>query len=112
VADAVVSQRILDDGSIVVDLRGELDIAVNDALRHVLVDTIATRRPPHLGVNMRHVTFVDSTGIGALLAGYNAANAAGVGYAVRSVASFVEKQLRTTDLHDRLVAPGGDARSR
>jgi hypothetical protein len=60
---------------------------------------------------MRHVSFVDSTGMGALLAGYNAAKAAGVGYAV-PVASFVEKQLRTTGLYDRLVPPGNDAHPR
>jgi anti-anti-sigma factor len=111
VADAVVSQRILDDGSIIIDLRGELDIAVNDALRHVLVDTITTRRPSHLVVNMGHVTFVDSTGVGAFLAGYNAANAAGVEYALHD-ASFLEKQLRTTGLYDRLVPPGSEARPR
>ena len=106
-ADAVIRQRILDDGTVVIDLRGELDIAVNDALRDVLVDTIATRRPPRLVVNMLHVTFVDSTGMGALLAGYNAAHAAGVEYQVRDVAPFVEQQLRTTGIYDRLVSRQG-----
>ena len=67
-ADAVVSQRVLDDGTVVIDLRGELDIAVNDALRDVLVDTITTRRPPRLIINMRHVAFIDSTGLSALVA--------------------------------------------
>jgi anti-sigma B factor antagonist len=50
--------------------------------------------------------------MGALLAGYNAANAAGVGYAVRDVAAFVEKQLRIAGLYEHLVLPGGDGRSR
>jgi anti-sigma B factor antagonist len=107
VADAVVSQRVQDDGTVVLDLRGELDIAVNDALRDVLVDTITTRRPPRVVVNLRHVTFIDSTGMTALLAGYNAARQHGVGYEVHEVAPFVERQLRTTGVYDQLVTGGG-----
>src|SRR3954471_21604230 len=102
-ADAVVSQRVLDDGTVVIDLRGELDIAVNDALRDVLVDTITTRRPPRVVVNMRHVVFVDSTGMGAIVAGYNAAKDAGVRFDVREIAPFVADQLRATGLHALLT---------
>jgi anti-sigma B factor antagonist len=105
VAHALVSQRHHQDGTVVLELRGELDIAVNDALRDVLVDTIRTRRPPGVVVSMRHVTFVDSTGIGALVAGYNAARIAGVRYVVQDVAPFVEKQLRTTGIYEQLVSP-------
>lgn len=102
-ADAVVSQRVLDDGTVVIDLRGELDIAVNDALRGVLVDTITTRRPPGVVVNMRHVVFVDSTGMGAIVAGYNAAKDAGVRFDVQEVAPFVADQLRATGLYELLI---------
>jgi anti-sigma B factor antagonist len=102
-ADAVVSERVLDDGTVVIDLRGELDIAVNDALRDVLVDTIRIRQPPCLVVNMRHVVFVDSSGMGALVAGYNAATDAGVGFEVREIAPFVAQQLRATGLYQLLT---------
>jgi anti-sigma B factor antagonist len=104
-ADAVVSQRVLDDGTVLIDLRGELDIAVNDGLREFLVDTITTRRPPRVIVSLQHVVFVDSTGMGALVAGYNAAKQAGVGFELRQIAPFVEKQLRTTGLYERLMQP-------
>jgi anti-anti-sigma factor len=107
-ADAVVSQRVLDDGTVVIDLRGELDVAVNDALRDILVDTITTRRPPRVVVSMRHVVFVDSTGMSALLAGYNAAKEAGIGYEIREIAPFVEEQLRATGVYELLARqPGG-----
>jgi anti-sigma B factor antagonist len=106
-ADAVVSRRVLDDGTVVIDLRGELDVAVNDALCDVLVDTITTRRPPRVVVNMRHVVFVDSTGMSALLAGYNTAKHAGVAYEVREVAPFVEKQLRVTGVYELLAQRPG-----
>jgi anti-anti-sigma factor len=106
-ADAVVRRRALEDGTVVIDLRGELDVAVNDALRDILVDTITTQRPPRVVVNMRHVVFVDSTGMSALLAGYNTATHAGVGYEVREIAPFVEKQLRATGVYELLAQRPG-----
>ena len=103
-ADAVVSQRVIDNGAVVVDLRGEIDIAVNEAVRDLLVDIITTRRPPCVIVNMRHLVFIDSTGLSALIAGYHAATSAGVGFEVREMAPLIERQMRATGLYD-LMAP-------
>jgi anti-sigma B factor antagonist len=103
VASAMVGRRLLDNGTVVLDLRGELDVAVNDALRDVLEQTIRRERPPMVVVNMRHVSFVDSTGMGALVAGLNAARDQDVRFAVRDVAPFVEKQLRIAGLYETLV---------
>ena len=106
--NAVAKRTVLDDGTVVLVLHGELDIAVNDALRDILVDTITVQRPPRIVVNMRHVAFVDSTGISALLAGYNAAREAGVVYEVSDLAPFIEQQLKATGVLDRLVTPDTD----
>ncbi|GIF62036.1 hypothetical protein Ais01nite_00710 [Asanoa ishikariensis] len=106
-ANAMVSRRLLDDGTVVLELRGELDVAVNDALRDVLEQTIRIERPPLLVVDMRHVTFVDSTGMGALVAGLNAAREHQVRFGVHAVAPFVEKQLRIAGLYEALVLPQG-----
>ena len=81
---------------------GELDLASEQAFKALLVD-LAEEAPPAIIVDMRHVTFIDSTGIGALVAGYHAAHTAGVAYRVGRVAPFVERQLRTTGLYERLV---------
>ncbi|GIF75426.1 STAS domain-containing protein [Asanoa siamensis] len=102
-ASAVVGRRLLDDGTVVLDLRGELDVAVNDALRDVLEQTIRNDPPPAVVVNMKFVTFVDSTGLGALVAGLNAAREQQVRFVVRDVAPFVEKQLRIAGLYETLV---------
>jgi anti-anti-sigma factor len=101
--DAVVSRKELADGTVVIDLRGELDLAINDALRALLVDT-AAQRPAGIVVDMLHVSFVDSTGIGALAAGYTAAGNAGVPFTVRHLAPFVADQLRLTGLYEHLVS--------
>ena len=103
-ASAVVTEHDLDDGTLIVDLHGELDIAVNDGLRDILVDKIRSRRPPRIVVNMRHVAFVDSTGIGALLAAHNVARAVGVHFEVREMAPFVERQLHVAEAFDSLVS--------
>jgi anti-sigma B factor antagonist len=107
VASAMVSRRLLEDGTVVLDLRGELDVGVNDALRDVLEQTIRIQRPPMVVVNMRHVTFVDSTGMGALVAGLKAAREEQVRFLMQDVAPFVEKQLRITGLYDTLMSPQG-----
>jgi anti-anti-sigma factor len=104
-AGALVSERFLEDGTMVLELRGELDLAVDDALREVLIDTIRTRRPPGVIVSVRHVPVADSTAMGALVAGHNAARIAGIRYVVQYVAPVVEKQLPIAGIHERLVSP-------
>ena len=52
---------------------------------------------------MLYVTFIDSTGIGALAAGYNAAHAHGVRFEVRQARPFILTQLRQTGLYEALV---------
>ncbi|MEV4537487.1 STAS domain-containing protein [Asanoa sp. NPDC049518] len=104
-ARAMVSRRLLDNGTVVLELRGELDVAVDNALRDVLEQTIRIQRPPSVVVDMRHVTFVDSTGMGALVAGLNEARTHQVRFSVQAVAPFVEKQLRIAGLYETLVSP-------
>jgi anti-anti-sigma regulatory factor len=52
------------------------------------------------------VTFIDSTGLSALIAGRYAAQTVGVAYAVRHPSDFVATQLRQTGLYDALVSGG------
>lgn len=98
-AEAVVSQHTRSDGTIVVSVRGELDMGTEDGLRSLLVDLASRVRPPSIVINMADLTFVDSTGIGALAAGYNAAIEHRVGFLVRDLAPAVEKQLRIAGLY-------------
>src|SRR2546423_15566130 len=92
--DAVVNRSVQSDGTVVVELRGELDLAINEALRLLLVGTATPVRPPRIVVDMLHVSFVDSTGVGALAAGYSAARAAGAEVSRRDRSPFIPEQLR------------------
>jgi anti-sigma B factor antagonist len=90
------------DGSIVVEIRGELDVSTVERLRQVLTDAAALR-PRRIVVDLAHVTFIDSTGLGALVRGHSAAHALGVGYLARHPSPFVALQLRKIGLYDTLI---------
>jgi anti-anti-sigma factor len=91
------------DGGVVVEIRGEIDMACADRLSGVLVTTATRQRPARVVVDLMHVTFIDSTGIGALVAGRNAAHALGIPFTVRRPSTFVVSQLRQTGLYDALA---------
>lgn len=74
-ASAVVERHVREDRCAVIELRGELDLASQVALRHPLLDLVRDN-PPAIPVNMQHVSFIDSTGFGALVARYKAARGA------------------------------------
>ena len=99
------------DGAIVVDVRGTLDAATVDALREALISTLQSERPTTMIVDLTFVTFMDSMGIGTLVAGYNAAREAGARFELRNPSEFVHQQLRVTGLAEMFGLPDpGDAR--
>jgi anti-anti-sigma factor len=102
-ADALINSRRAPDGSVLVEVRGEIDIETSKRLSDILVDTAKRLMPVRIVVDLLHVTFIDSTGIGALAAGRNAAQRMGLAFAVRKPNAFVAGQLRQTGLLDDLM---------
>ena len=86
-----------------VEVRGEVDIVNAQRLRQVLADA-SSRRPAVILVDLLRVTFIDSTGTGALVAGCNSARGLGVRFAVWPASPFVVAQLRQTGLYGTLAA--------
>jgi anti-sigma B factor antagonist len=103
--DALVTSQRLADGAAIIDVRGELDVTTVSAFRTVLVDTITRERPASVIVDMLHVSFMDSTGIGALVIGYNAARELGAKFMVRNPSPFVFRQLHITGLTEVFGLP-------
>nr|WP_240940065.1 STAS domain-containing protein [Planosporangium flavigriseum] len=101
-----MNTRRLADGAVAIELRGEIDVSHADELRTKLIGIATNLRPVRIVVDMLHVTFVDSSGIGALAAGQNAARTVGVGFAVTNPASFVRQQLRMMGLTDAFGVQG------
>ena len=102
-AGALISTTRAADGGVTVEVRGDVDVSSADRLRHVLTDTAALR-PARIVVDLLHVTFIDSTGIGALIAGRNTALGLGIGFALRQPSAFVAGQLRQTGLYPAMVS--------
>ncbi|MBU2667677.1 STAS domain-containing protein [Actinoplanes bogorensis] len=65
--------RSLDtDGAAVVTVEGEIDFSNADELAGCVRDAVAEWSPPIVRVDLRSATFIDSTGLGALIEGYRA----------------------------------------
>ncbi|MEV4641497.1 STAS domain-containing protein [Actinoplanes sp. NPDC049548] len=94
----------------VVRVRGELDMDTAASLRQVLVDQVERGGLRELVVDLAHLIFMDSTGIGALVAGYGAAQQAGVRFVVRNPSEFVYRQLAITGLAELFGCPGPTSR--
>ncbi len=106
--EAVMTTRRQADGATVVDVRGVLDAATVDALRNALLGTLAADRPRAMIVDLTYVTFMDSLGVGALVAGYNAARELGSTFVLRNPSAFVHRQLRVTGLAEMFgLSPAG-----
>ncbi|MFI5935229.1 STAS domain-containing protein [Actinoplanes sp. NPDC051494] len=103
--EAVMTTRRQADGAIVVDVRGMLDAATVDALRNAFVSTLHGQRPLSMIVDLTFVTFMDSMGVGALVAGYNAARETGTHFVLRNPSDFVHHQLRITGLAEMFGLP-------
>lgn len=56
------------DRAVSVTGHGEIDMTTVDALEHTLTTVLAQEKPLHIDVNLAEVTFMDSSGINALMA--------------------------------------------
>ena len=94
------------DGTVVVRLRGELDMATAPGLTRALT-TALDERPPALVLDLSELNFVDSTGIRVLITACRRAGSEGCSFVVRSPRRPVLKALRLTGV-DRLmvIEPG------
>jgi anti-sigma B factor antagonist len=62
-----------DDGTACVSVLGEIDFTNADEVAQTFRDAVAEWSPPVLRADLRGATFIDSTGLGALIEGYRAA---------------------------------------
>lgn len=86
------------DGIDVVTARGTLDIASAVRLRHVLTDPVLCSQPVVV-VDLNAVTFLDSTGIGTLVAGRRATQDRGARFVVVCDDGQALRTLKIVRLH-------------
>jgi anti-anti-sigma factor len=88
-----------------VAVSGEVDLATAEVLRDRLLGVLRDEAPTMLGVDLAGVTFLDCTGISALVAVRNAAVRAGRQIRVTHAQPIVRRVLDLTGLLDGITAP-------
>lgn len=88
----------LPGGVVEIALRGEIDFDTAHEVREAVAEALAKGRPSRIELNMRLVTFIDSVGISALVAGFQTAKVSNVQLVVTEPSRFVHRQLWVTGL--------------
>ena len=91
-------------GTSTVTLTGELDMACSPEIREMLLDEIGRPDVHRVIVDLTEVTFIDSSFISALVAGYHAAKAFGSEFVVANPMPRITKVLRVAGILDLLSA--------
>jgi anti-sigma B factor antagonist len=77
--DDIVTTLDHDARTATVALHGEIDVLTVDRVRAALAGALAAE-PQELTVDLSELRFIDSTGLGALIAGFQRARDAGVSF--------------------------------
>ena len=81
-------------------LSGEVDLAVAPALRQVGSEAVTEVAPGRLVVDVGEVTFIDSSGLGALIALRNAAQESGTSLVLVGVSPVVNRFFDLAGVRD------------
>jgi anti-anti-sigma factor len=100
-----IETSTLRDGVLEVVLRGEVDVDTAHEVRDIFATTLTQTRPRRIELNLRRVSFIDSVGISALVAGFQTAEVSGVKLVVTEPSRFVHRQLWVTGLLGLFGAP-------
>ena len=95
----------LPGGVVEIAPRGEIDVDTAYEVREAIANALTAGRPARIHLNMRLVTFIDSVGISALVAGFQTAAVSSVKLVVTEPSRFVHRQLWVTGLLGLFGAP-------
>ena len=93
-----MTPSILADGAVEIAPAGEIDIDSAYGIRETVAGQLAGIRPGRIELNLQHVTFIDSVGIGALVSAAQLARVSGVDLVITRPSRFVHRQLWVTGL--------------
>jgi anti-sigma B factor antagonist len=95
--------EVQDDESVVIRPRGRLNLLAAPKLREVVAQSVAQGRA-RIVVDLSATTFMDSSGLGALVAGLKSARQGGGTLRIACLTPQVEMVLTLTNL-DRVLRP-------
>jgi anti-sigma B factor antagonist len=101
---SIVTMKAL-GGEVEIRPHGEIDVDTAHEVREAVSAALTDGRPSQINLNLRDVSFIDSVGISALVAGFQAAEVGGVKLVVTEPSRFVHRQLWVTGLLGLFGAP-------
>ncbi|GID26739.1 STAS domain-containing protein [Paractinoplanes brasiliensis] len=90
--DEFVTSLDSDGRTATVALHGEVDVLTVDQVRTALTDALATH-PHQIVVDLSGLVFIDSTGLGALIFGFQRARDAGVRFRLTNPSAPIKQIL-------------------
>jgi anti-sigma B factor antagonist len=96
--ESSIRRRLSDNGTATVFVHGEIDFANCDELAECVRQAVLDWSPPAVRVEVRAATFIDSTGLGALIEGYKATVAIGSRFVVTNPTPVFRRVLEVTGL--------------
>ncbi len=96
------------NGSTLIRLSGEVDLSWSQQVRKAVLDALAASN--RVGVELSAVSYIDSSGIAALVEGFQTARTKGRGFALVAVSDAVRSVLELARL-DRVFPIVADASS-
>jgi anti-sigma B factor antagonist len=102
--DISIERAALDDGLMALTVTGEVDMSTSPALEDAIRQTFVTDGVTGLLIDLSKVTFLDSTGINALVGGYRLATGRGLRYVVTNPSRVVQQVLDITGVAAVLTA--------
>ena len=100
-----ITTSTLPDGGVEVTPAGEIDVENAYEIRDAVAARLAEGRPSRIELNMERVTFIDSTGITALVGAFQLASISDVKLVVTRPSRFAHRQLWVTGLLGLFGAP-------
>lgn len=92
-------------GEVRITLYGELDVAGAPRLRRLLADVIDDEAH-RLDIDLQSLSFIDSTGLGALMGGFKRAKALGVDFALLNPSPSIATVFEITGVDRSLSGRG------
>jgi anti-sigma B factor antagonist len=84
------------DGIVLIRLSGEVDLSWSQQVRHAVLE--ALEKNPAVGVELSAVSYIDSSGIAALVEGFQSARSRGSRFALVAVSDAVRAVLELAPL--------------
>ncbi|WP_328464469.1 STAS domain-containing protein [Actinoplanes sp. NBC_00393] len=109
--DSSIRTTLGEDGTVTVTVLGEIDFSNADEVADGIRDALVDWTPATVLVDLRDASFIDSTGLGALIEGYRAATERDIEFAVVNPSDTFRRVLNVTGLSDffGLIEPAASA---